>query len=304
MSMDYERVDSAGRKRPSLLALLLIPGIAFVAGIALMAWLLANWDAAARFVGVAPAVPAPQARPIASAPTVATPPPAAATRPQAEPERLVIDPEISRRVARIEQQIAAIDEQSRAAVGNADRAEGLLVAFAARRALDRGVALGYIEGLLRQRFADSQRQAVATIITASRQPVTLEELQDGLQTVGPELTGGGPDQDWWTALKAEMSGLVRVRRAGTPSTMPAERLRRATRRLEAAQVDVALAEVLRMPGRAAAEEWIADARRYVAARRALDTIETAALLDPRNPPAAGTPAQAANAALANMRGTN
>ena len=66
--------------------------------------------------------------------------------------------------------------------------------------------------------------------------------------------------------------------------MPAERLRRATRRLEAGQVDVALAEVLGMPGHENAREWIADARRYVLARRALDTIETAALLEPRMPP--------------------
>src|SRR3546814_3660428 len=50
----------------------------------------------------------------------------------------------------------------------------------------------------------SQRQAVATIITASRQPVTLEELQEGLQEVGEDLTEGGPDQNWWDALKAEL----------------------------------------------------------------------------------------------------
>jgi hypothetical protein len=148
------------------------------------------------------------------------------------------------------------------------------------------VALGYIEGLLRQRFGDTQRQAVATIITASRQPVTLEELQDGLQEVGPELTGSGPGQDWWTALRAELGELVSIRKAGTPSTIPAERLRRAERRLESGQVDVALAEVLRLPGREDAAEWIAKARRYVAARRALDTIETAALLEPRTQPTA------------------
>ena len=85
-------------------------------------------------------------------------------------------------------------------------------------------------------------------------------------------------------LKAELSNLVTVRKGDTPSTLPAERLRRATRRLESGQVDVALAEVLRMPGRENAEAWINAARRYVAARRALDTIETAALLEPRNAP--------------------
>ncbi|MFC7499330.1 hypothetical protein ACFQRC_08870 [Enterovirga sp. GCM10030262] len=279
MRMDYERVDSGKSGKRSLLSLLLLPLVAFVAGLAAMGWLLVNWDDAASFLGIRPAAPVRIAM---------APPPVTIEAPLApaagETQRLVIDPEITRRVNLLEQRIGQIDTQSRAAVGNADRAEGLLVAFAARRALDRGVALGYIEGLLRQRFGDSQRQAVATIITASRQPVTLEELQDGLQEVGPQLTGAGPDQDWWSALKNELGTLVTVRKSDSPSTMPAERLRRATRRLEAGQVDVALAEVLRMPGRENAEEWIAAARRYVGARRALDTIETAALLDPRNPP--------------------
>jgi hypothetical protein len=273
--MDYDAGATAVRRR-SLLSLLLMPLLAFLLGLAAMAWLLVSWEPASTFLGIRPAAPQPAAR-AASAPL-----PAAV--PQAEPQRLLIDPEISRRVAMVERRVSQIDVQSRAAVGNADRAEGLLVAFAARRALDRGVALGYIEGLLRERFGDAQRPAVATIITASRQPVTLEELQLGLQEIGPELTGGGPSQSWWRALKAELAGLVIVRKSGSTSTMPAERLRRATRRLDAGQVDVALAEVLRMPGRADAAEWIADASRYVAARRALDTIETAALLDPRNPP--------------------
>jgi hypothetical protein len=284
MSTSYATVD--GGRRRSLWPRLLLPLVAFIAGLAAMGWILANWSNAATYLGIRPPAPAPApvqqpAQRVQVVPQPAAVPPA---RTASEPERLLIDPEITRRVSRLEQQIGVIDNQSRAAVGNADRAEGLLVAFAARRALDRGVALGYIEGLLTQRFADTQRAAVATVITASRQPVTLEELQEGLQQVGPELTGGAPDQDWWAALRAEMRSLVTVRREGAPSTMPAERLRRATRRLEAGQVDVALAEVLRMPGRENASEWIADARRYVAARRALDTIETAALLEPRTPP--------------------
>jgi hypothetical protein len=285
--MSYEQSSTLGTKRRSWLAVLALPLIAFVAGIAAMGWLLTRWDAAASYLGIRPA-PAPQqiARPAAA--------PAPAADPSATPDlaggaqRLVIDPETTRRVAQLEQRLGDIENQSREATGNANRAEGLLVAFAARRALDRGVPLGYIEGLLRQRFGNTQRQAVATIITASRQPVTLQELQEGLQEYSPELTGAGPNQNWWTALKSEFGGLVTVRKAGTPSTMPGERLRRATRRLEAGQVDVALAEVLRMPGRENAREWIAAARRYVAARRALDAIETAALLEPRIPPPTAT----------------
>ena len=285
---DYR--SSAGTRQHSRLALILLPLLAFLLGLAAMGWLLTRWDAAASYLGIAaPPVQAP-----APAPQPAPEGPVQNAAPAGKAQTLLIDPELERRVSQIEQRIAELHSQSEEAVGNADRAEGLLVAFAARRALDRGVPLGYIEGLLRQRFGETQRAAVATIITASRQPVTLEELQEGLQEVGPGLTGAAPDQGWWTAFRAELGDLVRVRKKGTPSTLPAERLRRATRRLEAGQVDVALAEVLRMPGRDKASEWVAKGRRYVAARRALDTIETAALLEPRG----GAPAGPVTAAAA------
>jgi hypothetical protein len=282
MMADYEPVDTSPAPRRRLLPYLLLPGLFFLLGIAAMGWLLSRWDYGARMIGIAPdseavAVAGPPTRPARPA---ARPQPQPATAPN-EPERIVIDPEITRRVALLEQRIGQVDTQSREAVGNADRAEGLLVAFAARRALDRGVALGFLEALLRQRFGATQPQAVGTIIAAARQPVTLQELQDGLQQVGPQLTGAGPEQSWWDAFRGELGTLITVRREGTPSTEPDERLRRATRRLEAGQVDVALAEILRLPGREHAREWIMDARRYVAARRALDTVETAALLEPR-----------------------
>lgn len=293
MNGDYEPVDTrmAPPRRRPLLAWLLVPGIAFLLGTGAMGYVLARWDSAARVIGVAPEPePAPPA-------IVAPPGPVQPTLPAAapipgdgtEPERIVIDPEITRRVAELERRVGQVGTEARAAVGNADRAEGLLVAFAARRALDRGVALGFLEALLGQRFGETQPQAVGAIITAAREPVTLQELQDGLQQVAPQLAGAPPDQNWWGALRTELGSLITVRREGTPSTEPTERVRRATRRLEAGQVDVALAEVLRLPARDRARDWILKARRYVIARRALDTIETAALLEPRTQPAA--PAQ-------------
>lgn len=295
MNGDYDRDDIAAAppRRRRLLAYALLPALFFLLGLGAMGWLLSRWDAGARMIGIAPPPP-----PAAQAPV--RPPPAAAAPPSApapdadpggeEPERIVIDPEITRRVAELERRIGQIDTQSRAAVGNADRAEGLLVAFAARRALDRGVPLGFLEALLRQRFGETQAPAVGTVIAAARQPVTLQELQDELQSVGPLLIGAGPQQSWWGALRAELGSLVTVRREDSPSTEPAERLRRARSRLDAGQVDVALAEVLRLPGRDHAAEWIADARRYVLARRALDTVETAALLEPRTISTAAAPA--------------
>jgi hypothetical protein len=288
--MEYEPGRVTAKPKRPLWTLLVLPLVAFLAGLAAMGWLLANWSTAATFLGVAPAPPPPAAEPAPQAMAMEREP--AATAP-AEPqagERLVIDPETTRRVNRLEERLALLDVQSRTAVGNADRAEGLLVAFAARRAIDRGIALGYIETLLRQRFASTEPQAVATVLTVARTPVTVQSLQKQFQEVAPHLSGGGQGQTWWAALKTEMAGLVTIRRENTPSTQPAERLRRAGQSLQAGQVEVALLEVLRLPGHERANPWIANARRYVAAHRALDRLESAALLEPRAPAAAPRPA--------------
>jgi hypothetical protein len=280
--MDYEPARVTARPKRPWWSLLALPLIAFLAGLAALGWLLARSGTAAAFLGVAP-TPPPAAE--AAAPAVAVEREPVVEAPPEAPagERLVIDPETTRRVNRLEERLALLDLQSRTAVGNADRAEGLLVAFAARRALDRGVALGYIETLLRQRFAATEPQAVATVLTVARQPVTVQSLQSDFQRVAPHLSGGGQGQGWWQAFRTEMAGLVTIRRENTPSTQPAERLRRAGQSLQSGDVEVALLEVLRLPGHERADKWIADARRYVAARRALDRLESAALLEPRAP---------------------
>lgn len=293
MNGDYEPVDSYGGsvRRRSPLRPLLIPGLAFLLGLGAMGYLLANWDYGARAIGIAaPEAPAPQPAPQQAMQAQPQPAP---VQEQAEgtPDAIVIDPEIARRVAALEQRLGQVGTEARAAVGNADRAEGLLVAFAARRALDRGVALGFLEALLQQRFGATQPRAVGMIILAARNPVTLQELQLGLQEAGPRLAGPPPDAGWWDTISAELGSLVTIRREGTPSTQPSERLARAQQRLEAGQVEVALAEVMRIPGHDNAADWVRKARIYVAARSALDTIETAALLEPRAAPAP-QPAQA------------
>ncbi|MBV8686685.1 MAG: hypothetical protein JOZ90_11220 [Alphaproteobacteria bacterium] len=274
--------ETGVRPKRSLASALVLPLVAFLLGLAAMAWLLMHWSAPARWLGLAPSAPAVAAAPAQPQPVVSVEPEPPA-EPQGAPtgtERLVIDPETTRRVNRLEERLGQIELQSRAATGNADRAEALLVSFAARRALDRGVALGYIEALLRQRFAAAQPQAVATVLTAARDPVTLQKLQSEFQDVAMHLGGGGPDQSWWQAFRTELGGLVTIRRENTPSTLPSERLKRAQQALDSGLVEVALVEVLRLPGRQNAAGWIAKARRYVAARQALDTLETAALIDP------------------------
>ena len=66
--------------------------------------------------------------------------------------------------------------------------------------------------------------------------------------------------------------------------LTADRLDRARRLIDAGNVEAALAEVARMPGAASATSWIDAAKRYNATRRALNTLEQAAI-DTAPPPA-------------------
>ena len=206
------------------------------------------------------------------------------------------------RIAELEVRLANTATAAQSASGDANRAEGLLVAFAARRAIDRGLGLGYVEGQLRERFGPTQPQAVATVIAASRQPVTLEDLREGILAIAPQLKTGNTTDGWWASFRREVADLIVVRRDNTPSPRADDRLIRARRMLDEGQVDGALAEVARLPGAEAGDRWITAAKRYVEARRALDVIETAAILgqgrDPAARPVAIAPTAAVPAAVA------
>lgn len=202
------------------------------------------------------------------------------------------------RVVQLEERLNRIMVEAQAASGNAARAEGLLVAFAARRALDSGTPLGYVEGQLRLRFGQAQPRAVATIINAAREPVTIADLRGGLASIADQLTTPGPQTSWWESFKHEARELVTIRRTSTPSPRPQAAMDRALRYIDAGRVSAALTEVERMPGRPAADRWMQYARRYIEARRALDLIETAAILEPRQLRAADGAAVAQTSPLA------
>lgn len=194
----------------------------------------------------------------------------------------------------LEARTAAVTSDAANAAAQAGRAEGLLVAFAARRAIDRGVHLGYLEEQLRTRFGTVQPRAVAAVIEAARQPVTLEDLRQGLDVIAPEIATVSSD-GWWASLRREMSGLIVLRKAGTPSPRPTERLARARHLLEGGQVEAARAEVARLPGASDAGNWMQAANRFVTARHALDLIENAAIMGQASKPTvtAAAPAPAA-----------
>lgn len=250
-------------------ARLLIAIALILAGATATAWALARYDGAARFLGI---------RPQAQEPQIVAPP--------QDVRRLVAEPAItdeavaaeSAKIQDLELRVARVENSTQRVEGFAGRADALLVAFAARRAVDRGVALGFLEPLINDRFAATHARAVATIVTGSRTPVRLNDLVTEYRDLGPALRSSAPEDGFWTQFKRELGSLIQVRRADRPSTQPDARYLRALSSLEDGEVDAALAETMRMPGAPHAQAWIGKARQYVAVHRALDEVESAALL--------------------------
>lgn len=256
--------------------------LAFAIGVALTLW---AWPQIDRLRSTAP-------QPVRATPVAAAQPPRIAAPALNDQAAQMLDD----RVRQLEARLDRIALEAQAASGNAGRAEGLLVAVAARRALDSGAPLGYVEGQLRLRFGQAQPRAVATIINAASEPITLSDLRGGLYALAASVTRPPASSNWWEALSHEARELVTIRKASAPSPRPEAAFERALLYIESGRVGAALAEVEHMPGRAAAGRWMQLARRYVEARRALDLIETAAILEPRQvrpteiTPSAPTPA--------------
>lgn len=247
-------------------ARLLIGLVLIIVGAAAATWSLAHYQPAARFLGVA------QPQTAVRQPLVA----ANVETPAAQPAETT--PSEAQRIADLEDRLARVEHATQRAEGSAGRADALVVAFAARRAIDRGVALGYLENLLVGRFGQQHQRAVATIVTASHQPVLLNSLIAQYAALGPDLKRGGPGENWWAGFRREFGSLVQVHSADRPSANPDARYQRAAQWLASGEVDHALTETMRMPGASYASDWVAKARRYIAVHRALDEVESAALL--------------------------
>lgn len=277
---------AARRSGPSLRAVLGTSLLAFIGGAALVGWLV--WDG--RITLPRDEVTAP---PAASASFANLPKPAASASPSAA--AVAADAALGgldQRIAALEQRLTRIDLQAAASEGNTARAEALLVAFAARRALERGAPLGYLADQLKLRFGEAQPAAVATVIDTAQNPVTLDRLAGQFDVLAPTLINAPRNESGWDQFTRELSGLFVIRQGDSPSTRPEQRLERVRVLLRTGQIDAALADVARLPGAAAAADWTAAARRYAAAQRALDLIETSALLDTeRLKTASGTPVQ-------------
>jgi len=221
----------------------------------------------------------------------------------------VLPADSTAKLAGLETRIAELDREAEAASGNAVRAEGLLIAFAARRAIERGRPLGYLENQLRLRFGAAQPQSVDRIIRAAANPVTLDQLTQQLTAIEPQLGQSAPSEGTIDWVQREIGELFIVRHQDSPSPAPEQRLTRARQYLAGGRVEPAMDEISRMPGAGAARGWLAAAQSYVTTERALEIIENAAVLQPQvsapaspppvplvapsGMPAAGPPAQPA-----------
>ena len=238
----------------------------FAVGAVAATWALAHYQPAARFLGVLPPPQTATPQHLIAQPAVSVAP--------AQP----LQPADEQKLNSLELRLSRVESATQQAQGSAGRADALVIAFAARRAIDRGVALGYLEPLLAARFGPQHQQAVATIITAAHQPIRLNDLITQYEALGPQLRTGGTNDSWWTNFRREFGTLVQVHRAGQPPTTPDARYTRASQLLSGGDVDDAVAETMRLPGAAAAAGWVANARRYIAAHRALDELESASLM--------------------------
>jgi hypothetical protein len=276
----------APERGPSRLrAPLLVGGLAFLGGVAVTAGAL-QW---AGHGPLSPATPTPKVA------TVPQPQPSAAPALPPASDVATLDAReaaLAGRLDQLELRLRDTDGSARAASSYATRAERLMIAFSVRRAVERGTPLGALEGQLHQRFGEDHAEAVAAILRAAQQPVTLEDLRLALDRIGPRLLVGADDSMWARARRL-LGDLLVLRQADSPSPRPADRLRRARRVLDEGQVEAALAEVAHMPGVDSAESWVSAARRYIDAQRALREIEQAAM----EVPAAAPPPVAAPAAV-------
>ena len=162
----------------------------------------------------------------------------------------------------------------------AARADGLLLIYAVRRAIDKGAPLGALAEQLRLRFGATQPQSVAAILSAGQAPVTIDALKTELRGLAPVLLTGNRDDSTWATVKRELSELFVLRKENGPSLAPNERLIRAEALVDAGKLDLAVEEVAALPGASIAQSWMARAKRFSDARKALDRLEQVAILRP------------------------
>lgn len=261
----------------SVRGLVIFALVCFAVGIAVMGWLLSEWTPARKMLFgetevAAPALPEAPTEAVAAAPTDPT-------------DTTDLPPSTEAHMAKIEEKLAIIDQQADSASTDAARAERMMIAFAARRALERGTPLGYLEGALMRQFGASDPSAVSVVVKAGRMPVTLEQLEEGLDAARSDLITPSGKTGWFGSLWRDVGNIAVIKQEGEDRLSPDQRFDRAKRALERDRVEIAIREVQAMPGSGRAKNWLEKANRYVQTRKALDRLEAITLAVSRAPAA-------------------
>lgn len=200
---------------------------------------------------------------------------------------------VDARLAELQAQVAELraraDSSVTAAAEGAERAQTALLVAALSRAVDSGQHFDAYEPALRARFGASHSNEVAALLALTRRPVSADQLAEALTRLAPAAERAEAEgRSWWDSLRTGFAGVVAVRRADAAAADPQSQLRAAAARARAGDVEGAIRLVGALPpaARRALGGWMADARRYVAARQALAALEVAALAPMPAPPTA------------------
>lgn len=173
-----------------------------------------------------------------------------------------------------------------AAAASAEKARGVLLVTAARRAAEQGQSLAVLAPALRRHFAAADADAVERLLTASPGAPTLAVLRRRFEQIRPELAESAePDRSetLWEQFKAGVASLVQVREKGAAATRTANEARLADMATRLSQGDVAgaLLAMQRLPARTQqrARQWRISAEAYANTYGALQQLEASVLLE-------------------------
>jgi hypothetical protein len=176
------------------------------------------------------------------------------------------DQALAARVDGLATAVATLSGEGRATVA---QAQDLLLLAAVRRRFETGRPLGALEGPLEARIAPRDAAAATAIRAWNAAPVTPRSLAARL----PAAALATPDQpdSWWDAMRSRLSGLVEVRAVADRTAADVAAQARAA--LARGDVGAAVALMARQQDTPERRAWLADARRWLEAVRALDRLE-------------------------------
>ncbi len=187
---------------------------------------------------------------------------------------------------KIEQVGGSASRSIEAAAASAEKARGVLLVTAARRAAEQGQSLAVLAPALRRHFAAADAGAVENLLIASPNAPTLSALRRRFEQIRPQLAeSSAPDQPdtLWAQFKSGVASLVQVREKGAAATQTANEARLADMATRLAQGDAAGALLIlqRLPARTQqlARQWRISAEAYASAYGALQQLEASVLLE-------------------------